>query len=574
MIILINCIIIGLFGFGLFSKNILKDDQLWIGSICEGISFIYTVAVSVINWWDNSQDSLIPTTYFVDRQSTIEELVKRLYSIIIEKDKEKVISIICDSTPGIGKSEILLKFRQILQNKRTAKDYIVDKSIYKKYRLIKRKIGKVYLTDYLGDRTIDYINNLPYIINAYNIVLVDNLPQIQHNKFDKHFIIVYCKTLSVIEEYDHNNILLPHLSTPDIALLYKKKFGIPIQNKLLKKVTEYANGDLSKINAIFSSKEALNDFEQNSDFIFELKMHMQTGNYPMARRIINGMTSSQKSMLEKREDDYYSFSFICADLLHLENKYYQALNAFDQLRITYLSVATRQIQIIEKISHIKKHLGDFSGAINELKRLPRELRISKSVSLLLLSYSQYHNIQDLMSAKECLNIMESEKEKYITKAKDSFHTYQAVVFIYEYKYNLAHNTINIAINLYEKNDSRFLNNCYYIKAEIYRHEGKFVKACEYYQKCLDSYRFNGDFDVYSLAYIMIVYLNKVYNAKHKFYENISLELVKQRCVELGMNYNKTLSMWVSEILLCLDHNKIQETEAIQQALDFGVFFIP
>lgn len=49
MIVLINCIIIGLFGFGLFSKNILKDDQLWIGSICEGISFqiqnIYTIII-------------------------------------------------------------------------------------------------------------------------------------------------------------------------------------------------------------------------------------------------------------------------------------------------------------------------------------------------------------------------------------------------------------------------------------------------------------------------------------------------------------------------------------------------
>lgn len=101
--------------------------------------------------------------------------------------------------------------------------------------------------------------------------------------------------------------------------------------------------------------------------------------------------------------------------------------------------------------------------------------------------------------------------------------------IYHKKFNVAHRFIDQAISIYEKQDSRFLNNCYYIKAEIFRHEQKYSQACEYYQRCLNAYRFNNDIDVYSMAYTMLVYLNTVYNAKHEFEITYSLDELKNMC---------------------------------------------
>ena len=525
---------------------------------------------------DDDNCGIAPIDNFIDRQETINGLIDHLHTIIIDGRKERIIPIVCNTTPGIGRTETLLKTRELLTKNSLAKSYF-DKETYQKYKAIRRRIGKVHMVEYQGERTIGYINSLPFTVHATNIVLVDNLPPQVYDRFDKHFIIVFFQSIpdaSLTMPKDSGQIVLQPLTAENIAEIYRRKYARIISPNLLQKITSYSKGNLNKVHMILSSKDAVRDFENNVNFIFEVKAYMQAGDYIHARKLIEGMTASQNTMIAKHEEDYYTYCFICADLLHLENHYYEAQNALNQLRVQHLHNQERQIEIIEKMAHIKKHLGDFNGAIAELVYLPKDMQTAKSVSLYLLQYCLYPDPGYLAEAKTCLQHMSDEFPTYVTPVKDSLHTYQAVIYTYEHKYSMAHRSIDIAIDLYESLDSRFLNNCYFIKGEIFRHEKEFSKACEYYQRCLNAFRFNKDFDVYSLAYVMITYLNVVYSANHRFCESISLDAIKTRCVELGMQYNKALAMWLSELIMNLEDGNTASAKGIISILDSRVFFIP
>ncbi len=336
----------------------------------------------------------------------------------------------------------------------------------------------------------------------------------------------------------------------------------------------YSRGNIAMISSILANQESVKLFTESAPALFEIEQYINSGNYREARRVVDHLSSAKRSIIDKDAESNFRIEFLEADLMHLENRYNEALESMEIMRSKYLFDNEKQIKIIEKISHIKKHMGNFNDAIAELRVLPDSISVFKGLSLNLLAYCQYEKGEYLDETNRLLHKIEREKIAEYDEYKDSYHTYKAVTATYEFKYDTAHSMIDIAIKKYEKNDSKFLNNCYFIKAEIYRHQKKYEMACAYYQKCFDAYHFNGDFDIYSLAFVMVKYINTSKKYQYKFDEMYSLDEIKEKCNILKMEYNKKLSMYLSQLLIERKNNKQKQINKISRYFDTYVFLIP
>ena len=384
--------------------------------------------------------------------------------------------------------------------------------------------------------------------------------------------MIFCqKDNSKLSDPNNKEIKLNKFGEKEIKEYYNRKFKRDLNELILQRIIKYSNGNISKVVSILDTQQSYETFCNNSEIIYDIEQYLREGDYQSAQQIIERMTSNEKNLIDKDPETFFRLKFIKADLLHLQNEYEEALNQFELLRLNNLNDDSKMQEIIEKISHIQKHLGNFEQAIAEAQVLNNDIKSQKCLSLNLLEYSVTENEHYLRAAEKNIHDIEKVSTKYITSQKDSYDTYKAVVCIYHKKFNVAHRFIDQAISIYEKQDSRFFNNCYYIKAEIFRHEQKYSQACEYYQRCLNAYRFNNDIDVYSMAYTMLVYLNTVYNAKHEFEITYSLDELKKICAKRKMDYNKKILMKLDQLNTCKD-NEIKQT--IICYFDKFVFFIP
>lgn len=569
----INIFFICMYITGIVIESVCQNEIVIIGVICQIISFIYTAIGYIVNIFIkiNASDYSMPTYFFTDRKATINTVIEHLYNILYLKCKDQIIPIVCSEEEGSGKTELLLKIRQLLDCKSIAKSEL-DRDHYRMYLKIKRKIGYVYLINYGESKNVFNINELPYVIRKKNIVFIDNCPILSTDKFNEKTIVIFCqKDNSKLSDPNNKEIKLNKFGEKEIKEYYNRKFKRDLNELILQRIIKYSNGNISKVVSILDTQQSYETFCNNSEIIYDIEQYLREGDYQSAQQIIERMTSNEKNLIDKDPETFFRLKFIKADLLHLQNEYEEALNQFELLRLNNLNDDSKMQEIIEKISHIQKHLGNFGQAIAEAQVLNNDIKSQKCLSLNLLEYSVTENEHYLRAAEKNIHDIEKISTKYITSQKDSYDTYKAVVCIYHKKFNVAHRFIDQAISIYEKQDSRFLNNCYYIKAEIFRHEQKYSQACEYYQRCLNAYRFNNDIDVYSMAYTMLVYLNTVYNAKHEFEITYSLDELKKICAKRKMDYNKKILMKLDQLNTCKD-NEIKQT--IICYFDKFVFFIP
>lgn len=573
-ILILNTIFILIFIMGTAIETFENPKYAIIGIICQIISFLYTSCGYILRIvFDATQSEIfIPTDNFTDRQTTINKVIENLNSIFYENNKDIIIPIVCGEADGVGKTELLLKIFQLFNNKSIAK-LELDQAHYSLYKRVKKKIGYVYFLNSIDSKKITYIiNNKPYVVFKKNLVFVDDCPSLTIDKFNKRSIIIFCQKDNEKLCDRYNKIIkLESFGEKEIKEYYYSKYQKHISDVDLKRIIQYSQGNVSKISTILETERTLEVFRKNVGVIFEIEQYLDSGNYKKARDILDNLTSSQKNDLENDFETKYVLDFLKADLTHLENNYVQSLEMLELLRVNYIADTEKEQKITEKISHVQKHLGNFTKALSEIAVLPDNIRVQKAVSLNLLEYSMKGDDAYLKAAEHNLHLLESNLSLYVSEQKDSYHTYKAVTCIYDEKYAVAHNMIDKAISLYENIDSRFLNNCYFIKAEIYRHENKFKLACGYYQRCLNAYRFNNDIDVYSMAYIMLTFLNIIYKTNHQFEETFSLEEIKTICSEHYMEYNKVLIMKLDELIKTQSNQKADE---LKSYFDKYVFFIP
>lgn len=570
-VIVINIIVIIIFIVGLYYNIYAKN--LLLGIICQCISLLYTIIFGLISLLPNTTTTLdMPTPYFTDRKDVINDVVKRLYEIMYKHNQEQIISIKCEDENGIGKTELLLKLKQILNNSSIAKKYMHPQT-YSMYKKLRHKLGLIHFISYSDDHTISFINQLPYVFFKHNIILIDDLPTLNCNPFQKKFIIICCqpdKVESVAQ------IKLQKFSAEDISAMYKTIYNKEIDPLFLKRVLDYTHGNITQVSRIFKSQDSCELFQKNSYTVYQLYYHINNGEYTHAQKLLEKLQRFQHPDSLQDENYQYRLKFIEYDLLHYNNMYIKSLEGYNILLTLNLTDHVRYYEICERLCHINGHMGKFDDALGYAENLPEHQRRKSKLVLHLLNYAMKMNETDLLNAKKYFYEMDELQDLYVTSKKDSYHTYQAVLLLYDFKYDSAHNAIDKAIDCYERIGSKFLTNCYFIKAEIYRHEGKHNNACEYYQKCLNIYRLNEDFDVYSLVVTLLIYEVQINKAKHNFSQDYSLEFIKKTCDKLNMNYNRHIAMSLDMLIKYKKtySNKKKEYKKIQSYFEQCVFFIP
>lgn len=297
---------------------------------------------------------------------------------------------------------------------------------------------------------------------------------------------------------------------------------------------------------------------------------MNTFNYDTALQKIKELKSTKAYRHDYTDILQWKVDFLFYDVLHLKNEYTNALAGLEHLYD--ISDKTGKIICAEKISHIYKHLGLAKNALEYLQDSSDYINKTQSLSLHIMDY----NMTDYSDAYSCfcdlMSEMSREPFKYIKKDKDSYNTYKTVFFIYHKQYTDALLCINKVITLYEDLRSKHLTNCYFIKGELYRHKKDYDKAVQYYLECLDIYNLTNDFDVYSLAYALFLYVTNKHQISSNFTAPISLEDTHTKCVDLDIKYNLFI---VKKVLHATDRKYPLELKTkAAEYLDKHVFIIP
>lgn len=568
---IINVVVTLIFVCGM-SITIFYPQYVVIGIICQMLSFIYTVFCNIKNTMVNSSKFYCgtPSIYFTDRDLTLTSVLERLYLIINTKTHERMISIVCNEESGNGKTELLLKLYQILTEKN--KGSIQNDEIL---QTIRKRIGVVHFIknddNNMGQSSIGHLN---YILGKINIILLDNFNSNYRIKDDK-FIIIYCEKNDVKYTMDNRELIkLNDFSRNDIREFYSKKYKDEIPEELLNRIMHYSNGNVTKISTVLESKESIEQFSNSDDILFSIITFINSGNYKCARELISKLTTKQLSSIQNNNDMNFEYEFILADLNHFENNYNSSLECFEILRTKNMQVSERIIRITERIAHMYKHLGKFSESLCELNDLPDLIKYNECLSVYALEYCTTHETKYILEANKILQIMSRNVSFYVSDEKNRYNTYLAVFSAYNNKFEVAHHNIDKAINQYSKNDSKFLNNCLFIKGEIFRREKKYVDACSQYQRCLRNCKFNNDFDEYSLAHIMMKFVILAYNVDCQFEETYTLLIIKQRTTELGMTYNLRLAMELDELLKAKEMGNIQRFDSIVKKHEEYIYILP
>ena len=279
-----------------------------------------------------------------------------------------------------------------------------------------------------------------------------------------------------------------------------------------------SNNNIGTIIDLLSSNEfsiLLETDKQFLDFYFAIKH----GKYAEATQLYQKIPTPpahQKTL-------QYKLKYERANLTHFLGNY---IDAYVELELLLAEICNDQIFIetsIGKIlyadivllqAHVKKHQGAFDNAAVLLMNVPESyrsipwLRAHFSIDILRLNemVQPTHDWDILLD--NLLLKMDTFKEKRKIRNSDYFfyEAYYPIVCFYKSKFDksLIPDLIKMedqAISSYEKEERRYLTNCYFIKAELYRIAGDWKNAEEFYTRCYDIYCHNDDKDILYLVAI-------------------------------------------------------------------------
>ena len=261
-----------------------------------------------------------------------------------------------------------------------------------------------------------------------------------------------------------------------------------------------------------------------------------------------------------------------ANIFHFLGKYSKSIEMLEILRVKLSETDSSKRLILKDVinllAHVNKHIGEFSYSLNLLKQFEYlNLTPNKSFfSILIFCYNQsfldtnYNNhLSYLNELGEKLIFFEQQRNEK-NEEYYFYETYYPVYLCYKNNFsteslNTALTYIDEAIKYYEKKYKRFLTNCYFLKAEIYRHCQKWDNAEEYYLKCLKIYIKNNDKDILYMLSVTFEMINIFYN---KPFTNIPYQLNFEYCLkECSKNdeysFHKQLFYYTKQ---CKQDNKI------------------
>lgn len=542
-------------GYILVVNNTLSMPDLCFEIITLLVSYFavaYTVIPDILKTYKQSEKRFdykleydIP---FVDRKEILTEIIESSFEYISNKKFYYIKNL--KYREKNGKSALAKRLCYELQKIKDHKpDALVSCDI---------KLGNIHYIDYskCSETFVEDVkSNCSLIKGKKNIIVVKNScntafcwdDELKDN--DIFFIFFNFNNNSEDKLFFSDDkiyeLLLELKNNPKYQYIYEysKKNNI---RAIAAKLGFLSHNNIGTIVDILSS----NEFEtllETDDYFLDFYFEIKNGNYSEAKKLYEQLPlypKNSKTLIYKRD-------FELANLNHFLGNYEQA---FDGLKILLTTVINDQIycesnlgkklyiEIILLQSHIKKHLGYFSEAKYILTQIPNDemsihtQRASFSIEIFYLNEFKTHSNEWAKFLKELRRKMSKFKELRSNKDSDFYfyETYYPIVKFYSNNFNSQNISKLIrmedkAIKYYIKNEKRYLTNCYFIKAELYRISEQWENAEEYYNLCYDVYCNNGDRDIlYLLAYtIKAIFISDNINIKIDFDIDKTIDECKQ-----------------------------------------------
>lgn len=507
----------------------LRTTALVSSFLMECLGFLYCAIQDI-----NHSIKDVPSKYIFDNGSTGIPFVDRdeLLESIIHESVKRIQDNHYYYTRNIrygernGKTAFAKKLCYEIQR---IKDKEKD-SINVSYPKFSKQIGNIFYINYANysDSFSSRIKTeFTYIKGKKNIVVVDN-------SFDN-----LCLWTDDLADSDVFFIFLNFNSSSDDALFFAddkiKELLIRLQTipafasisagkteqeicAIATRLGSISNNNIGTIIDLISSNEftiLLETDKQFVDFYFAIKH----GKYEEATRLYN-LIPTPPAKLKIMQ---YKLKFEHANLTHFLGDYNAA---YEELELLLAEICNDQNFVESSIgeilytdivllqAHVKKHQGAFDNAAMILKNVTESHRsipwVRSHFSIDILRMNELiqpsHDWESLLDNL----IMKMEKFKEKRKIRNSdyyfYEAYYPIVRFYKSKFDkgIISELIKIedqAIAYYEKEERRYLTNCYFIKAELYRIKGDWKNAEEFYSRCYNIFCHNGDKDILYLVAI-------------------------------------------------------------------------
>lgn len=289
-------------------------------------------------------------------------------------------------------------------------------------------------------------------------------------------------------------------------------------NAIATKLGSISNNNIGTIIDLLSSNEFAILLETDKKFI-NFYFAIKHGKYEDAARLYREIPSppANNKVLQ------YKMQFEWANLKHFLGDYNTACEKLERL----LAIICSDQSFIESAigeslytdivllqAHVNKHQGRFDNAASILMNVEEShrsipwLRSFFSINILQLNELVQPSHEWDVLLDTLIYKMDVFKEKRKIKNSDYYfyEAYYPIVYFYKNRFNKDAipqllKTEDIAIEFYEIEERRYLTNCYFIKAELYRISKDWKNAEEFYNRCYNIYCHNGDKDIlYLIAF--------------------------------------------------------------------------
>lgn len=474
-------------------------------------------------------------------------------------DREELLESIIDESAKRIKEDKFYYTRNIRYGERNGKTSFAKKlccelqkikdrekdAIKTSFPEISKQIGNIFYINYAhySDAFNFRIKNeFTYIKGKKNIIVVDNayedlfLWTDDLADSDVFFIILNfnsCSDDALFFADDKIKELLIRLRTiPAFSYISTGKNEQEIST-IAAKLGSISNNNIGTIIDLLSSNEFAILLETDRHFV-DFYLAIKHGKYEDATRLYHEISPppANNKVLQ------YKIKFEHANLTHFFGDYSAA---YDELELLLAIICNDQhffesaageslcADIVLLQAHIKKHQGYFEHAMSLLmcvaenhRSLPW-LRSHFSIDILQMNELVHPSHDWDILLGNLLEKMKTFQEKRTIKNSEYYfyEAYYPIVCFYVNKFDtgIIPQLIRIedqAIAFYEKEERRYLTNCYFIKAELYRINRDWKNAEEYYTRCYNIYCHNGDKDILYLIAITCKCLH--------CFENISMNI--------------------------------------------------
>ena len=289
-------------------------------------------------------------------------------------------------------------------------------------------------------------------------------------------------------------------------------------NNIATRLGSISNNNIGKIIDLLSSREfyvLLETDKQFVDFYFAIKH----GKYDEALQLYHKIPTplaNQKILQHKLKFEHANLTHFLGDYdaayEELALLFAEICNDRDLIETTIGEILYSDIILLK--SHVKKHQGAFEDAaailmnVTESKKNIPWLRAHFSIDILRMNelFGPTYDWKFLLD--NLVLKMDAFKKKRKIKNSDYYfyEAYYPIVCFYKSNFDkgIIPELVKIedrAIAYYEKEERRYLTNCYFIKAELYRVAGDWKNAEEFYTRCYNIFCHNGDKDILYLVAI-------------------------------------------------------------------------